>query len=61
VASQDANQDLFWALKGGMNRFGIVTSAVLETHPQPSQVYVSFSPTGCGRRISRLAKCGDDI
>ncbi|KAK3339810.1 hypothetical protein B0T25DRAFT_512032 [Lasiosphaeria hispida] len=34
--------DLSFALKGGMNRFGIVTSAVFRTHPQPPQVYGGF-------------------
>lgn len=40
-ASARQNPDLFFALKGGMNRFGIVTSAELTTHPQPAQIYVS--------------------
>ncbi len=31
--------DLFFALKGGLNRFGVVTSIVLKTVPQPNQVY----------------------
>ncbi|KAK3994292.1 bifunctional solanapyrone synthase [Cladorrhinum sp. PSN332] len=34
-ASPTVNPDLFFALKGGLNRFGIVTSAILKTHPQP--------------------------
>ncbi|KAM7192112.1 hypothetical protein V8F33_008537 [Rhypophila sp. PSN 637] len=42
-ASASQNPDLFWALKGGTNRFGIVTSAVLETHPQPPQVYAGIA------------------
>ncbi|KAK4182739.1 hypothetical protein QBC35DRAFT_546045 [Podospora australis] len=37
-ATDSHNPDLFWALKGGQNRFGIVTSAVIRTHPQ-SQVW----------------------
>ncbi|KAK0704397.1 hypothetical protein B0H67DRAFT_544760 [Lasiosphaeris hirsuta] len=36
------NPDLFFALKGGMNRFGIVTSAVYRTHPQPAKVYGGY-------------------
>jgi hypothetical protein len=40
TASQSFNKDLFFALKGGLNRFGIVTSAVFVTHKQP-KVYVS--------------------
>ena len=31
--------DLFFALKGGLNRFGIVTSIVYNTVPQPNLVY----------------------
>ena len=31
--------DLFFALKGGLNRFGIVTSIVYNTVPQPGLVY----------------------
>lgn len=34
-----ATPDLFFALKGGMNRFGIVSSMILKTVPQPNQVY----------------------
>ncbi|KAL2182095.1 uncharacterized protein P884DRAFT_306171 [Thermothelomyces heterothallicus CBS 202.75] len=39
TASQEHNSDLFFALKGGMNRFGIVTSAEFYTHPQPPEVW----------------------
>jgi len=35
----DSNSDLSFALKGGLNRFGIVTSIVYNTVPQPDQVY----------------------
>jgi hypothetical protein len=38
-ASDDQNPDLFFALKGGLNRFGIVTSAEFYTHPQPARVW----------------------
>ncbi|KAL1871113.1 hypothetical protein Daus18300_004858 [Diaporthe australafricana] len=38
-ASADTNPDLFFALKGGLNRFAVVTSAVYRTHPQPDEVY----------------------
>ncbi|RYP80488.1 hypothetical protein DL770_006205 [Monosporascus sp. CRB-9-2] len=33
VASQDSNPDLFWALKGGTNNFGIVTKITWPTLP----------------------------
>lgn len=31
--------DLFFALKGGLNRFGVVTSIIYRTVPQPNMVY----------------------
>jgi hypothetical protein len=34
-----SNADLFFALKGGLNRFGIVTSIVFNTVPQQTMVY----------------------
>lgn len=34
-----SNPDLFFALKGGLNRFGVVTSIVYKTVPQPNMVY----------------------
>ncbi|KAL2130285.1 hypothetical protein VTI74DRAFT_6679 [Chaetomium olivicolor] len=39
TASSDYNKDLFFALKGGLNRFGIVTSAEYYTHPQTPKVW----------------------
>ncbi|KAH7417844.1 hypothetical protein BKA64DRAFT_738392 [Cadophora sp. MPI-SDFR-AT-0126] len=40
ITTVDASQpDLFFALKGGLNRFGIVTKIVFKTIPQPGQVY----------------------
>ncbi|KAK4220715.1 bifunctional solanapyrone synthase [Podospora fimiseda] len=39
TASSTTNPDLFFALKGGLNRFGIVTSAILQTHTQSPLVY----------------------
>lgn len=44
ISTIDSSQsDLFFALKGGLNRFGIVTSAVFSTHTQPDTVYVSHT------------------
>ncbi|KAK3484765.1 hypothetical protein B0T13DRAFT_486087 [Neurospora crassa] len=37
--SKTENPDLYFALKGGLNRFGIVTSAEFYTHEQPGKVY----------------------
>ncbi|KAK2613172.1 hypothetical protein N8I77_000099 [Diaporthe amygdali] len=39
TASASINTDLFFALKGGLNRFAVVTSIIYETHPQPSQIF----------------------
>ncbi|KAK7720388.1 hypothetical protein SLS57_005477 [Botryosphaeria dothidea] len=38
--------DLFFALKGGLNRFGVVTSAEFYTHEQPDQVYGGLAVYG---------------
>ncbi|KAK0613275.1 hypothetical protein B0T14DRAFT_437459 [Immersiella caudata] len=38
-ASEHTNPDLFWALKGGGNNFGIVTGAIFETFHQPPSWY----------------------
>lgn len=43
-ASNTTNTDLFFALKGGLNRFGIVTSAEFYAHKQVPRVYVSHPP-----------------
>ncbi|POS76643.1 hypothetical protein DHEL01_v204955 [Diaporthe helianthi] len=47
-ASESTNKDLFFALKGGLNRFGIVTSIVYETHPQPPLIYQDKTDTSKG-------------
>lgn len=39
TASGDKCDDLFWALKGGGNNFGIVTSFVIKTYPQVGGIW----------------------
>lgn len=45
TADATSNRDLFWALKGGANNFGIVTKFVLKTYAIPliSTTYQSFN------------------
>ena len=46
-ASADSNRDLWLALKGGSNNFGIVTRFDLATHPQGLMLggYINFNVT----------------
>ncbi|KAL1739052.1 hypothetical protein HDZ31DRAFT_50012, partial [Schizophyllum fasciatum] len=39
TVTAESDADLFWALKGGLNNYGIVTSFTLKTHPQPDKVW----------------------
>ncbi|TRM63435.1 hypothetical protein BD626DRAFT_568837 [Schizophyllum amplum] len=39
TVSEDSDADLFWALKGGFNNYGIVTRFTLKTHAQPEQIW----------------------
>ena len=44
VAEISASQsDLFFALKGGLNRFGVVTQVKYNLYPQIPKVYVSIA------------------
>jgi FAD/FMN-containing dehydrogenase len=38
-ASETVNSDLFWAIKGGGNQFGVIYSFRLKAFPRPAQVY----------------------
>ena len=52
TASEDQNEDLFWALRGGGGNFGVVTSFLFRAHPV-STVYAGpiFWDIGHARRI----------
>ncbi|KAK4446231.1 hypothetical protein QBC34DRAFT_331723 [Podospora aff. communis PSN243] len=57
-ASDSHNQDLFFALKGGLNRFGVVTSAVLVTHKQPKVYggYIVYHPSSVPALLNETAR-----
>jgi FAD/FMN-containing dehydrogenase len=40
IASEDVNEDLFWAIRGGGGNFGVVTSFRFRAHPVGPEVYV---------------------
>ncbi len=51
TASEDENQDLFWALRGGGGNFGIVTRFTFRLHPVDTVV--------CGPTAWPMDACGD--
>ncbi|PWN18434.1 FAD-binding domain-containing protein [Microstroma glucosiphilum] len=60
TASESNNADLFWAIRGGGNRFGIVYSFTVKAHPQPAQVYggyrIAIGDANVQKVISATAK-----
>lgn len=42
MASTDENQDLFWAIRGAGQSFGVVTESVMRAHPQRPSVFGGF-------------------
>lgn len=57
IANATSNPDLFWALKGGGNNFGIVTKMTLLTHPAPqiSSSLLIYGPTTGQQFVSAIA------
>jgi FAD/FMN-containing dehydrogenase len=57
TCSNDANQDLFWAIRGGGCNFGVCTEFVFRLHPQRKTVYagVLFYP-GLKEKLEELVK-----
>ncbi len=58
TASQDANSDLFWALRGGGGNFGIVTTFEFALHevPQLAQLGMFFWDAEHGREGLRFSR-----
>jgi FAD/FMN-containing dehydrogenase len=54
-ASEDENEDLFWAVRGGGGNFGIVTSFEFQSHPVGPEVTLcaAFYPLEDGRTVFR--------
>ena len=42
TATEDENEDLFWAIRGGGGNFGVVTSFEYHLHPVGPEVFVCF-------------------
>jgi FAD/FMN-containing dehydrogenase len=58
TVSQDENQDLFWAIRGGGGNFGVVTSFEYRLHPVGPEVFVCFVfyPAKHGRDVLRACE-----
>jgi FAD/FMN-containing dehydrogenase len=68
TASADENADLFWALRGGGGRLGVVTSFEYRLHPVGPEVFVCFVLYPAHRAEEVLRSCdthtasaGDDV
>ena len=68
TASEAENSDLFWALRGGGGRLGVVTSFEYRLHPVGPEVFVCFVLYSADRADEVLRFCdgytasaGDDV
>lgn len=65
TTSESENADLFWAMKGAGNSFGIVTEATYRVFDLTSQHVVNadltFSPNESASILDYLASFGDDM
>jgi len=68
TASENENQDLFWAIRGGGGNFGVVTSFEYRLHPVGPEVFVCFVfyPAERGREVLQsceryLAEVPEDV
>ncbi|KAL1611741.1 hypothetical protein SLS59_000460 [Nothophoma quercina] len=59
TASKDQNPDLFWAIRGAGQNFGVVTSFTFQGYPQPNPVFAGplvFPPTALPQIVSFMNK-----
>ena len=57
VASPDENSDLFWAMRGSLGNFGVVTALELQLHDVPALVYggtMTWSLDQAGRVVEAI-------
>ncbi len=58
-ASEEENQDLFWALRGGGGNFGVVTAFEFDLHPVPSMVSVMITAYPLGASVEVMKSVRD--
>lgn len=63
-ASEDENDDLFWAVRGGGGNFGVVTSFVFRAHPVADPVWMTVTFYGAEdapETLERLAVAAQEM